>query len=177
MLGGAAGAAASIALLCYVLFRQGRSLRRLSVAPRWSDIPVSYVLLLLTFLPSFVAFFLLSRRGFAGMELHPDRALGGVLRIRPFMALAYLVLAAKEELIVHAYLISEVLDLTGDAFLAVAASVVFQTLYHLYQGTQGALILAGFFLVSSIYYVIYRRVTPLIVAHFFHNILVHGYFH
>ena len=39
-----------------------------------------------------------------------------------------------EELIVRAYLMTEVADLTGSSALAIAASVLFQSSYHLYYG-------------------------------------------
>src|SRR6185295_15629584 len=168
---------AAIALLSYVLFRQGRSLRHLGLTARWSDLPLSYVLLVLSFVPEILAATLASGKGFATALFHPARALAGALGLHPLLMVSLLVSAAEEELIVRAYLMTEVVELTGNAFLAVAASVAFQGLYHLYQGTQGAVILAGWFLICSIYYAIYRRVTPLIVAHFLHNMLLYGYFH
>lgn len=77
--------------------------------------------------------------------------------------------AAREELIVRAYLMTEVADLTGHMGLAVLASVGFQTLCHLYQGTSAALANAGAFFVAAVFYASTRRATPLIVAHALHN--------
>ncbi len=70
-----------------------------------------------------------------------------------------------EELIVRAYLMTEVRALTGSAALSVALSVAVQTTYHLYYGWEGALSLACMFLVFSVYYSKTRNATPLIVAH------------
>ena len=70
-----------------------------------------------------------------------------------------------EELIVRAYLMTEIRALTGSAALSVAVSVAFQTTYHLYYGWQGALSLGFMFLFFSVYYAITRKATPLIVAH------------
>ncbi len=70
-----------------------------------------------------------------------------------------------EELIVRAYLITEVVELTGSASLAVALSVFVQFSYHLYYGWGGAISLAFFFLALALYYVRSRNALPVIVAH------------
>lgn len=70
-----------------------------------------------------------------------------------------------EELIVRAYLMTEIKELTGSATLSVAMSVFVQTAYHLYYGWEGALSLGFSFLVSAIYYARTRRATPIILAH------------
>jgi membrane protease YdiL (CAAX protease family) len=75
-----------------------------------------------------------------------------------------------EELIVRAYLMTEVLDLTGSSALAVALSVAVQFSYHLYYGWAGALSLAFSFLIFALYYVRSRRALPIIVAHGFFDI-------
>ena len=70
-----------------------------------------------------------------------------------------------EELIVRAYLMSEVLDLTRSPALAIAMSVVVQFSYHLYYGWLGAISLSFQFLTFALYYARSRRVVPIIVAH------------
>lgn len=70
-----------------------------------------------------------------------------------------------EELIVRAYLMTEVKMLTGSATLATALSVAVQTTYHLYYGWEGALSLGFQFLVFAVYYSRTRKATPIIVAH------------
>jgi membrane protease YdiL (CAAX protease family) len=70
-----------------------------------------------------------------------------------------------EELIVRAYLMTEIRKLTGSTVLAVLISVAVQTSYHLYYGWIGALSLAFEFLAFSIYYAQTRRIAPVIVAH------------
>jgi membrane protease YdiL (CAAX protease family) len=70
-----------------------------------------------------------------------------------------------EELIVRAYLMTEVVDLTGSSMRAVAVSVLVQFSYHLYYGWGGAISLAFFFLPLALYYVRSRRALPVIVAH------------
>jgi membrane protease YdiL (CAAX protease family) len=70
-----------------------------------------------------------------------------------------------EELIVRAYLMTEVRELTGSPMLAVLVSVAVQTSYHLYKGWRGAISLTFMFLVFSVYYSRTRRITPVILAH------------
>jgi membrane protease YdiL (CAAX protease family) len=70
-----------------------------------------------------------------------------------------------EELIVRAYLMTEVGELTGSWTVAVLASVLLQASYHLYYGWDGALYLSFQFLFFSIYYAKTRKAMPVIVAH------------
>ena len=70
-----------------------------------------------------------------------------------------------EELIVRAYLMTEIMDLTGSKMLAIASSVVLQASYHLYYGWSIALSLSFQFLIFAIYYAHKRRALPIIVAH------------
>jgi len=70
-----------------------------------------------------------------------------------------------EELIVRAYLMTEVKSLTGSWTVATALSVIIQWSYHLYYGWDGSLSIAFTFLVFSIYFARTRKATPLIVAH------------
>ncbi len=75
-----------------------------------------------------------------------------------------------EELIVRAYLMTEVLDLTGSSLLAVGLSVAVQFSYHLYYGWAGAIALSFQFLILALYYARSRRALPIIVAHGFFDI-------
>ncbi len=70
-----------------------------------------------------------------------------------------------EELIVRAYLMTEVRTLTGSWILSAALSVVVQSSYHLYYGWGGAIALSFLFLAFSIYYARTQRATPIIIAH------------
>ena len=70
-----------------------------------------------------------------------------------------------EEMIVRAYLMSEIKALTGSWTLATTLSVLVQSSYHLYYGWVGALSLSFQFLVFSLYYARTRKATPLVIAH------------
>jgi membrane protease YdiL (CAAX protease family) len=70
-----------------------------------------------------------------------------------------------EELIVRAYLMTEVFDLTRSSLLAVVVSVIVQFSYHLYYGWSGAISVSFLFLAFSLYFVRSRRALPIVVAH------------
>jgi membrane protease YdiL (CAAX protease family) len=72
-----------------------------------------------------------------------------------------------EELIVRAYLMTEVVELTGSSTLAVALSVGVQFSYHLYYGWVGAISLSFFFLALALYYTRSRCALPVVIAHGF----------
>jgi membrane protease YdiL (CAAX protease family) len=75
-----------------------------------------------------------------------------------------------EELVVRAYLMTEVIELTGSSTLAIALSVGVQFSYHLYYGWVGAISLSFLFLVFALYYVRSRLALPVIVAHGFFDV-------
>ncbi len=160
---------AALLLLGYVLSRRGLKFANLGL--RWSlrDVAVG----LLVFIVSFgtyelgrtliQTFHLLAfgtwptgptAKDFFG---HPSVMAIPFTMLNPFF----------EELIVRAYLITEVTELTGSSTLAVAASVLVQFSYHLYCGWAGAITLSFFFMALALYYAHTRRATPVIVAHGF----------
>jgi membrane protease YdiL (CAAX protease family) len=160
--------ATTLLLVGYVLSRRGRRLSDLGL--RWSlrDAGLGLVVGAISLLSFWLAAYTIrglhlaiygtqstvnSPRAFFG---HPSLlgAAASVL-LNPFF----------EELIVRAYLMTEVLDLTGSATLAVVLSVGVQAVYHLYYGWWGAVAIAFQFLILALYYVRWRRALPIIVAH------------
>ena len=70
-----------------------------------------------------------------------------------------------EELIVRAYVMTEIKALTSSTIAAIGSSVVLQASYHLYYGWMGALSVAFPFMVFAIYYSRSRQAVPIIIAH------------
>jgi membrane protease YdiL (CAAX protease family) len=171
-LGGLVQESSSLLLLSYVLARRSRRFRDLGL--RWSSRDVGVGLLLAG--GCFAAYVLGSlivqlihhvvygtfAKGPGGATFfsHPGLWAVPFTLLNPFF----------EELIVRAYLMTEVVELTGSSALAVAASALFQTSYHLYYGWAGAASLAFVFLALSLYYARSRRALPIIVAHGFVDI-------
>lgn len=154
----------TISVLVYVLYRQGRSLKAIGFTARLSDLGWGVLLLFFSWLVSRAV----------GRLFPADPSSHQALLSPPglFLWLAVVPGAMREELVVRAYLMTEVADLTGRMGIAVLASTGFQTLYHLYQGTPMALTAAGSFFVASLFYASTRRATPLVVAHALHNFWV-----
>lgn len=156
----------AISVLVYVLYRQGRSLKTIGFTTRVSDIFWGLSVWLFSYVMSEAVFSVLDAYSVSYPEGPVPRHMGWLTW------LAVVPSAAAEELIVRAYLMTEVAELTGRMWIAVLASVGFQTLYHLYQGTPHALVNAGSFFVAALFYASTRRATPVILAHAWHNFWV-----
>jgi membrane protease YdiL (CAAX protease family) len=72
-----------------------------------------------------------------------------------------------EELIVRAYVITELKQLTNSVWKPIILSTLLQTSYHFYQGIPMALGEGAGFLVFSIYYSKTNRIAPIILAHLY----------
>lgn len=159
-------------LLGYVLSRRGLKFRNLGL--RWSmqDVGVGMAVSGFAFAAYIVGCMVVrsvyyavyggwphgpTARDFFG---HPAVAFVPFSLLNPFF----------EELIVRAYLMTEIAELTGSAVLAVAVSVAVQTCYHLYYGWAGAISLSFLFLTFALYYARSQRALPIIVAHGFFDL-------
>ena len=154
-------------LLAYVLSRRNLSFRDLGLQWSRKDIVPGLAVTVLSFVVFMLAAtlirllyyelfgFTLQWRSASRFFASPSIAAVPLVLLNPFF----------EELIVRAYLITEVQALTGSVSMAVVVSVVVQSSYHLYYGWFGAISLGFQFLVFSLYYVRTRRAIPIIVAH------------
>jgi uncharacterized protein len=154
-------------LLWFVLSR--RKLRFKDIGLRWSfrDLGIGLILAVTAYLTYSVFHFVIH-----WMHQVWFSSVAGGLTARevyghpPIIAIPYfLVSPFFEELIVRAYLMTEVRDLTGSWTLAAALSVAVQASYHLYYGWEEAISLSVVFLMFSIFYARTRRATQIILAH------------
>jgi len=152
-----------ISLLAYVLYWQGHSLRGIGLTFRISDVLWALPLAFFSRLLATAVGRLLLVYSVSFPELAPSLAPHWLTWLMLIPA------AANEELIVRAYLMTEVSELTGSMAVAVLASIGFQALYHLYQGVPAALVHVGGFFVAAVFYASTRRITPVILAHALHN--------
>lgn len=163
----------ALAVLFYVLFRQGRSARQIGLTFSWKDIPVS----LLLFVIAYFMFYLCYVAIYYGLYYVIGRTLTQTdtpTYVSAGISLGTLVFVVinpvYEELIARAYTIFEIKFLTGSNVAAVVISVMLQTLYHLYQGIAASLALAAVFLVLSVYFVKFGKVVPVILAHLYFDV-------
>jgi membrane protease YdiL (CAAX protease family) len=155
-------------LLGYVLFRRKLSFRDIGL--RWSlrDLGAGLLVTIAAYIAYVIGYYLIH------IILHtwfpkatPQSLTAGELHLH--QSLIFIVLALLnpffEELIVRAYLMTEIGELTGSWLLAVVVSTIVQSSYHLYYGWVGMLTLSCQFFVFSIYYAKTRKALPVIVAH------------
>jgi membrane protease YdiL (CAAX protease family) len=154
-------------VLGYVLVRSGRRVRDLGL--RWSvrDSGVGLLVLVVSCVAYILGGRLLPTIQYAlAGPMAKETSIHGYWTHTGWPEVPFvLVTPFFEELIVRAYLMAEVLELTGSSALAIFLSVLVQTSYHLYYGWLGAATLGFTFLVFSLYYARYRRALPVIVAH------------
>jgi membrane protease YdiL (CAAX protease family) len=158
---------ACLLLLAYVLSRRKMRIRDLGL--RWSfrqlaaGLGVAFLALLGYYCGSVIVRAVQHALFSAAPVVHTPRQVFG----HPsFMAIPLMIVNPLfEELIVRAYLMSEIKALTNSWTLATALSVLVQASYHLYYGWAGALSLAFEFLVFSLYYARTQKATPIVFAH------------
>ena len=91
----------------------------------------------------------------------PIYLLGIVTLVNPFF----------EEIIVRAFFMTEFNRFVKSGLLAVLSSTLIQTGYHFYQGWTYTVVHFLTFLFFSIYYQKTKRATPLILAHFYLDVI------
>ena len=159
----------AISVLVYVLFRQGRRFGEIGFGFVWRDVPRSLALTIGGYIAYYGCFVMIyySHYAFTGQTLAtPD--IGSKISSKGVIP-AGLVFAVVnpffEELIVRAYLMTELRLLTGSAAISIATSVLLQTLYHLYQGVPLAAADAAMFSVFALYFSFTLRIMPVVLAH------------
>jgi Type II CAAX prenyl endopeptidase Rce1-like len=168
---------AALALLVHLLARQGRTLRDLGLTFSWKDLPLALLLV--------VVGFLLEAECWRAISILVPRITGRPLAVQDSWRRIYMEIRRSsvwvwmfvlvnpwyEELIVRAFTITEVEALTGSAVGAVLVSFGVQTLYHLYYGVPTALAMGATFLLYSLVYQRWRRITPIVLAHLAMDVL------
>ena len=164
----------------YVLSRQGRSLQTLGL--RWwrNVVWIGLALASGKWLASHAMHTVLHDAGVPtnsvpGLDqylfgLTAGASLGVRLAYSVYLIVHTALIGLFEEMIVRAYLMSEIAFFTGSLPCAILVSVTFQTAYHLYQGWPAALCIAASFLVTAIYYASTGRATPVVLAHTFYDL-------
>lgn len=164
-----------LSLLGYVLWRRGLRIRNLGLSWSWKDmlsgIPVAIIAMVVSSLGYWFVLFLFH-------QTHAQVAAAGwstahqIFGRPSLIAIPFMLLNPFfEEVVVRAYVMTEIAELSGSWLLAGAVSVAVQTTYHLYYGWVGALTLAFQFIVYASYYGIRRKATPIVIAHGIFDVL------
>ena len=169
----------SISLLVYVLFKQNRSLSDLGFSFSKKDILHSIGLALVAIVANYIAYYLLTilsvlllGNGLPKAEFQTVLDSGFTLPLLLFV----IVNPFFEELIVRAYVITEIEFFTKSAWNAGIFSIFIQVSYHLYQGVSNSLAMVGIFSVFTVYYIKKRRIWPIILAHAYFDLYAYCYY-
>jgi membrane protease YdiL (CAAX protease family) len=162
-----------ILLLGYVLSRRRLRFRNLGLRWSFADLRDGIVVIVAAYMTYVAGYYLVYSIHYAIFASAPSGMNAREFFGHPsFMAIPlFLLNPFFEELIVRAYLMTEIKEMTGSWILSVTVSTAVQFSYHLYYGWLGAISLSFQFLVFSIYYARTQRATPIIIGHGFFDIL------
>lgn len=162
---------ATVALVGFVLGVERRPLASIGIKrPRWSDLPLGLagaaagLLTLLATVPLGSALGVVSDEG----------ALASILQFPPWAVVLIAITAAvTEEVRFRAYPIERIAEVTGSVWAAAAFSLVAFVLLHVpLWGVGHVITISGLSLVLTVLYVRYRRLGPVVVAHFAANFVL-----
>jgi len=166
--------ATGLALLWYVLLRRSRSVLDLGFTWANKDLPRSVLVWLLGTIAFSIVYGAIYLTGLTSTTHSTAGARVGQLLFGGGVSLMTIVYQfinpLFEELIVRAYVMTEVIQLTNSVFKAVMCSTILQMSYHFYQGVPMAFSEGAIFLVFSIYYARTNRITPIILAHLYMDV-------
>jgi len=157
-----------LALLWYVLRRRSQNFSDLGFFWKAKEVAVAPLLWIACAIVAYI--FRRTIQSFGGFPSNgdPNERVAAYLfanRIGIGTIVFQLVNPFFEELIVRAYVMTRVRELTNSLALAIIASVVLQVSYHFYQGVWMALSYTGVFLVLSLYYAKTNRILAPILTH------------
>ena len=165
----------SLAVLIYILQRQGRSLREIGPGFSLRDLPVSVVLFGVGYCSWRFSYWVLAYfyKEIVGSIYHPKAVSAALFGVGlSVSSLIYtMVNPFKEELLARAYLMTEVNFITGSVWISVVVSVLFQTSYHFYQGVIPAISFIATFSLFAFYFAKTKRIMPIILAHLFLDLM------
>jgi len=166
--------ASTLALVWYLLSRRAKSFSDLGFSFKLRDLPTAVILGLGFHLAFREAFNLLHQLNFfhvdeaTAVRQVGDRLFDGTKSATLFFF--QFLNPFYEELIVRAYLMTEVFELTGSRTKAVILSTVLQTSYHSYQGGPMAIASGTGFLLLSLFYAKTNRILPVILVHLYSDV-------
>jgi membrane protease YdiL (CAAX protease family) len=158
-------------LISYVLSRTGRRFRDLGLNWRWSDVPIAAGVLLLAYIASVTAQFATAAVWTSHPAFWRDSKMLFGEKLSLMVVLYALVNPFFEEIVVRAYLMTEVREITGKAWVAIAVSVGLQSAVHIYQGWSNMIALGAMFWVFAMYFAATRRALPVVIAHLFLDVI------
>jgi len=171
----------ALVLFFLLLQRQGRKLKEIGLAFHWLDALSGLALYLVSFVTYYVCATVFQfGYYFWNQEYFQYRNTDAMVLGASMVLMTGYTVAAPffEEILVRGYLMTELTQLSWPTWLAVMASVLLQTSYHLYYGLAGALIVGTTFGMSAIYFAWRRRLWPVILSHLIWDVVAtYRHFH
>jgi len=165
---------AALALVWYVLLRRGKTFADLGMAWKWADLGWSVLLGWGGMWAFDLVYSILYHSGLTAVsERAASENVDRILFGGGFFAMTMLFQFVNpffEELIVRAYLMTEIKWLTNSAAKAVLFSTLLQSSYHFYQGTAVAVAHGASFLLFAVFYAKTGRIAPVILAHLYADV-------
>jgi membrane protease YdiL (CAAX protease family) len=158
-----------LCLLAYFMFRQNKTLSGMRFSFTIKDVLFGIGLFVLIYIDNILMYYLLTALSIKAVPPQNTDFLKGGINL--FYVLFLLINPVFEEMIVRAFTITEVEFLAGKTYIAVIVSTPLQTSYHLYQGTYSALVILSIFFIFSLFYIKFRRIMPVIIAHALFDII------
>ena len=165
---------AALGLLWYVLMRRFRTFSDIGFSWAKNDFGYSILLFIVGTVGFYAVYGFLSSTGLTSVSHSTSSArvarylFGGGITLATI--LVQFLNPFYEELIVRAYLMTELKFLTNSVSKPIIVSTLFQMSYHFYQGPASAFSHGAMFLVFSIYYSKTNRITPIILAHLYSDV-------
>ena len=163
----------ALAVLWYVMTQQGTRWRDLGCSFKFLDPLTGLGLAVAGSMASGLAYYIV-QIGFYSVTHHylTPKSLHALVgyEVSAISLLFVCINPVFEELIVRAFVMSELKALGVAQWVAIAISIGLQISYHLYQGFLNVLALTAVFTLFSVYYAQKRRIMPVILAHFFYDL-------
>ena len=160
-----------ILILWYVMYKNDSNLQGFGLSFRFKDIWHSIVLILLYYLGNYFVSILIYYIAPSFYSIQPKNIEFFMSKITIWYVLLMIINPFFEELIVRSFFIEKIEALTNSSLVAIILSIILQLLPHIYQGFIALIYLGVMFTIFSLYYVRYRRIVPVILAHMFFDII------
>ncbi len=157
-----------LAIVCYILFRRGQHLSSIGFSLRWRDLWTGALVWVGALAAGVIwssCYYRIYHAFFGAYPAQRDLHSLFQVHIGVLWAVSLIVNGFYEEGIIRGFVTSDLTALTGNRWIAGAASVLLQIGYHGYQGLTNVMLILPLFLFFAVYYAKTGRLTPLIVAH------------
>lgn len=168
----------ALGLVTYILYRRNTSWREIGFRPKLSDLAVGLGLFVTGLcLTRIIATAYYSGYRFWTGEAPHFRDIGAMLQIHLSLMWVFFTIVNGffEEGVVRAFVMTDLVALTGWKWLAALVTIALQAGYHFYQGPSNVIVILPIFILYAFYFARTGQVFPIILAHIFQDLAVFLY--